>query len=331
MESINLNYRDIYCLSDNHYQDYVNMFQLASSETTTLTTRKHKEAAIHLYNRIFKNHLHVTEAINLGQYHDRYSPAVGDIRLDYYIKPYNYYNYASESGQQFLARTYKILYIIYLAYGLDMSNPSNLIRYRKDCDYLYISHNRTYTYYNRQYTALTLDIVHSIIESVISDSSTKTVKQIYNEYYANIKQRYASKITKRITFLDRKRQLSCSRANMITFAPDFEHYLMTLYNTTDIPDKKYKAEKRSYQRYRHLFCIKTSSEHQGRPRKYDSITLDPSKSLTEQVDDIINQYYQSYQEGTYQYSAMHKRIYNILYSQQRSAVKKINNNINNGI
>jgi hypothetical protein len=296
------------------------MFKLATAETTTLTTRKHKEVAIHLYNRIFKNYLHVTEAINLGQYHDRYSPAVGDIRLDYYIKPYNYYNYASESGQQFLVRTYRLLYVIYLAYGLDMSNPSNLIRYRKDCDYLYILHNRTYTYYNRQYTALTLDIVHSIIESVISDSSTKTVKQIYTDYYTSANAKYEDKMSKRITFLDRKRQLTSSRVNMINFAPDFLHYLTVLYNTTDIPYKKYKTEKRSYQRYRHKFNIK-SSEHQGRQRKYDSITLDPSKSLTEQVDDIINQYYQSYKEGTYQYSALHKKIYNILYSQQRSAVQ----------
>ena len=320
MESINLNYRDIYCLSDNQYQDYVNMFQLASSETNTLTTRKHKEAAIHLYNRIFKNHLHMTEAINLGQYHDRYSPAVGDIRLDYYIKPYNYYNYASESGQQFLVHTYRLLYVIYLAYGLDMPDPENLIRYRKDCDYLYILHNRTYTYNRRAYTALTLDIVHSLIESVITDAQSKSNKEIYNEYYVNIKQKYADKISKRITFLDRKRQLTSSRVNMINFAPDFLHYLTVLYNTTDIPYKKYKTEKRSYQRYRHKFNIK-SSEHQGRQRKYDSITLDPSKSLTEQVDDIINQYYQSYKEGTYQYSALHKKIYNILYSQQRSAVQ----------
>ena len=329
MESLNLNYKKIYELSDLQYQDYLSMFDLSSRETTTLTTRKHKEAAIHLYNRIFRHHLHVTEAINLCQYHDRYNPSSGDIRLDYYIKPYNYYNYASESGQQFLARTYRILYIIYLAYGFDMTNSENLIRYRKDCDYLYISHNRTYTYYNRQYTALTLDIVHSIIESVISDAQSKSIKEIYNEYYANIKQKYADKITKRITYLDRKRQLTCSRQNMLDFAPDFDHYLMTLYNTTDVNTYKYKAEKRSYHRYRHLYGIK-SSEHQGRQRIYD-ITLDPSKTLVDQVDDIINQYYQSYEDGTYQYSAIHKKIYNILYSQKRSASKKINTINNHGI
>jgi hypothetical protein len=298
------------------------MFKLATAETTTLTTRKHKEAAICLYNRIFRHHLHVFGALNLGQYHDRYSQQLGDIRLDYYIKPYNYYNYASESGQQFLARTYRILYIIYLAYGLNMSDPENLIRYRKDCDYLYVSHNRTYTYQRRQYVALTLDIVHSIIESVVSDASTKSVKQIYNDYYSNVKQKYSDKISKRITYLDRKRQLTCSRKNMINFATDFKHYLTVLYNTADITYKKSQTEKRSYQRYRRKFDIKSSSEHQGRRRKYDSITLDPSKSLTEQVDDIINQYYQSYKEGTYQYSALHKRIYNILYSQQRSKKNK---------
>jgi hypothetical protein len=297
------------------------MFQLASSETNTLTTRKHKEAAIHLYNRIFKNHLHMTEAINLGQYHDRYSPAVGDIRLDYYIKPYNYYNYASESGQQFLVHTYRLLYVIYLAYGLDMPDPENLIRYRKDCDYLYILHNRTYTYNRRAYTALTLDIVHSLIESVITDAQSKSNKEIYNEYYANIKQKYADKITKRITYLDRKRQLTCSRQNMLDFAPDFLHYLTVLYNTADIPYKKSQTEKRSYQRYRRKFDIK-SSEHQGRPRKYD-ITFDPALSLIDQADAIMSN--TEYQEGTYQYTDERKRIYNILYSQKRNASKKINN------
>lgn len=321
MESLNLNYKEIYGLSDLQYQDYLSMFRLATEQTTTRTTRAHKEAAIHLYNRIFHGFGHVTEAINLGQYHDRYSPTSGDIRLDYYIKTYNYYNYSSESGQQFLARTYKILYIVYLAYGLDMSDPENLIRYRKNCDYLYILHNRTYTYNRRAYTALTLDIVHSLIESVITDAQSMSNKEIYNGYYANIKQRYASKITKRITYLDRKRQLTSSRQNMLDFAFDFDHYLMTLYNTTDIPCKKYKSEKRSYQRYRHLYCIKSSLEHQGRRRKYD-IILNTSKSLVDQVDDIINQYYQSYKEGTYQYSALHKRIYNILYSQQRSKKNK---------
>ncbi|MCI1685129.1 MAG: hypothetical protein LKI46_05140, partial [Prevotella sp.] len=99
--------------------------------------------------------------------------------------------------------------------------------------------------------------------------------------------------------------------------------------STAITTQKYKAEKRSYHRYRHLYGIK-SSEHQGRQRIYD-ITLDPSKTLVDQVDDIINQYYQSYEDGTYQYSAIHKKIYNILYSQKRSASKKINTINNHGI
>ena len=303
-----MNYQDYYQLTDEHYTQYLHVLDLASKETTARWTVAQKSKAIAAWHNLFPAFRPVDRSIDLTHYHVYYDNAC-DLMMHNVLAPREYCTFASYNGQYRLQQIYRYEYLIYKMQGCDMSDPLTLKHYRLDCDYIYIVHNRTYTYRNLSgYHPLSYDVIHMYVDNILSKMS-----EIHDAATliaaCGIKDTLVLKRKFKILYKDRKRQLTCCKSEYRHYVHNFDDYLKVLYDpATRLSKSIIKAEKKSYIYYNHKY------QNVIHPK----LALDSSKSTAQQVKDMI-----TVKKSDKDYYNQYRNIYSKLSYQSKKSSKKI--------